>query len=91
MRKAYAKAYLFAKGGVPIPRPEDLLFVVHSVYDWQLLDELGVSSFWVGEYEVCRAACAHLLQRIAEGLAVPAADVDRIRENLRCANAKLRP
>lgn len=90
IKKAWAKAYLFAKGGVPIQRPDDLLFVVHSVYDWQLLDELGVCSFWVGEYEVCRAACAHLLQRIAEGLAVPVSDAERIRENLRCANAKLR-
>lgn len=91
MRKAYAKAYLFAKGGVPIPKPNDLLFVAQSVYDWQLLDELGVCSFWVGEFDVCKAACEHLLKLIAAGLELPPGEADRIRENLRCANAKLNP
>lgn len=91
MRKAYGKAFLFAKAAAPIQRPNDSLFVAQSVYDWQLLDELGVSAFWVGEYEVCQAACQHILQRITEGLVVPSADADRIRENLRYAEGKLRP
>ncbi|HEU5074073.1 MAG TPA: glycosyltransferase [Polyangiaceae bacterium] len=90
MKKAYGKAFLFAKAGAPIQRPDDSLFVAQSVYDWQLLDELAVSAFWVREYAVCQAACEHILQRIAEGLAVPPADADRIRENLRFAKAKLR-
>ncbi|HEY6728680.1 MAG TPA: glycosyltransferase [Polyangiaceae bacterium] len=90
MQKAYGKAFLFAKAGAPIQRPDDSLFVAQSVYDWQLLDELGVSAFWVREYEVCKAACQHILHRVSEGLAVPPADIDRIRENLRFANAKLR-
>lgn len=90
MKKAYGKAFLFAKAGAPIQRPDDSLFVAQSVYDWQLFDELAVSAFWVREYDVCQAACQHILQRIAEGLGVPPADADRIRENLRFAKAKLR-
>jgi len=89
MKKAYGKAFLFAKAGAPIQRPNDSLFVAQSVYDWQLLDELGVSAFWVGEHDVCKAACEHILQRVSQGLSVPAPDVDRIRENLRFADAKL--
>jgi len=89
MKKAYGKAFLFAKAGAPIQRPDDSLFVVQSVYDWQLLDELAVSAFWVREYDVCKAACEHLLRRIGEGLKVPRGDADRIRENLSHANSKL--
>jgi hypothetical protein len=89
MKKAYGKAFLFAKAGAPIQRPDDSLFVAQSIYDWQMLDELAVSAYWVAEYMVCKAACEHILGLVEGGLAVPAADVGRIQDNLRFANTKL--
>lgn len=87
--KMYGKAFLFAKAGVHTKRPNDSLFVSQAVYDWQLLDELGVSAYWVEEYSESKAACEKLLERIEQGLAVPDADQKRIRDNLAFAERKL--
>jgi tetratricopeptide (TPR) repeat protein len=88
-RKGYAMAALFAKAGVQTPRPNDRLFVVESVYTWRLLDELGVAAYWVGDYATSKSACRALLERVEQGLAVPEAELARIRENLANANEKL--
>lgn len=89
-QKRYAKAYLFAKAGVQTPRPSDTLFVAQDVYDWRLLDELGVSAYWVGRYEDSKAACELVLEKIeTEGLKVPDNDVRRIRENLGYTDRKM--
>jgi tetratricopeptide (TPR) repeat protein len=82
-KKMYGKAFLFAKAGVLTPRPSDRLFVAQDVYDWRLLDELGVAAYWIGNHHDCRVACEEVLRRIDEdGLDVPDDDVRRIRENL---------
>ena len=89
LRRKYAKAYLFAKAGIDIPRPKDLLFVAQAVYDWQLLDELGVSAYWVEQFGVCQAACEEILARVERGLQVPEEELRRIHDNLALARAKL--
>jgi len=81
LRKQYARAYVFALTGSKISFPDDTLFVSHPVYDWQMLDELGVSAYWAGAYEVSLQACDTLLERVAQGLSVPQADLERIRQN----------
>lgn len=88
-RQAYGRAYVFAKVGVDTPRPNDSLFVHHDVYEWRLLDELGVSAYWVGRYAESHDACAELLRRVERGLALPDEDVQRIRKNLAFARAKV--
>ena len=85
----YAMATLFAKAGLGTPRPSDQLFIVESVYSWRLLDELSVASYWVEDYATSKGACETLLERVEAGLAVPADDLERIRDNLAAANEEL--
>jgi tetratricopeptide (TPR) repeat protein len=87
--RMYGKAYLFAKLGSGMQRPDDSLFVAQDVYDWRLLDELGVAAYWVGKYDEARAACDEVLRRVAQGVAVPEDALKRIRANLDFAQAKL--
>jgi tetratricopeptide (TPR) repeat protein len=88
-QKMYGKAFAFALAGIQISRPDDSLFVAQDVYDWRLLDELGVAAYWVAEYAACKAACEAVLQRVKEGLDVPEADLRRIRQNLAFCEGKL--
>jgi len=81
-RQGYAKALAFARAGVPIRRPDDNLFVFQEVYDWRLLDELGVAAYWVGSFGEGVAACEEILKRVENGLELPGPDLERIRENL---------
>jgi tetratricopeptide (TPR) repeat protein len=91
MRKGHAMATLFAKAGVETPRPDDRLFVVESVYTWQMLDELGAAALLAGDYVSAKEACQTLLERVEGGLAIPPEDSRRIRECLAQASAKLGP
>lgn len=54
-------AYLFARRAAEIPLPDDILFVEHAWYDWQALDELAVSAYWMGAYRESLEACERLL------------------------------
>ncbi len=88
-QKGYAMATLFAKAGLQTPLPNDRLFVILSVYEWQLLDELGVSAYWVEDYAVTKRSCEAVLEQVDRGLAVSAEDIARIRDNLAAANERL--
>jgi tetratricopeptide (TPR) repeat protein len=88
-KQRYGKAFLFAKAGVYTPRPNDALFVAQTIYDWQLLDELAVASYWVAEYSACKAVCEEILRRVEAGIEVPEADLQRIRDNLAFAEGRL--
>ncbi len=70
-KKGYAMATLFAKAGCQTPAASDRLFIVESVYSWQLLDELAVASYWVGDYATSKGACEAVLEQIERGLALP--------------------
>jgi tetratricopeptide (TPR) repeat protein len=88
-KKAYGKAYMFSKIGADTPRPKDYLFVSQEIYDWRLLDELGVAAYWVGRYAESKAACEEVLRRIDSGLKIPEADAKRLKDNVGYANTKL--
>ncbi len=88
--KRWGEAFAFASMGALLPSPADRLFVQHDVYQWKLLDELCVSAFWAGFFEESRDAACMILHRVsAQGINVPPADLERIRENLRFANSKI--
>jgi len=71
-------AYLFAKQGISIPHPEnDILFISHDVYDWQMLDEIAACAFYVHNFEEGLAACKMLLKNPR----FPKEHHDRIKDN----------
>jgi hypothetical protein len=83
-------AALFAKAGVKTPLPNDRLFVARSHYTWQLLDELSIAAYWLGDHASAVEAGEALLERVQGGVAVPQADLRRIEENLAHARSKLK-
>lgn len=85
----HGKAYVFARTGVEVERPDDQLFLAQQVYDWRMLDELGVAAYWVGDYASAKEAGETLLWRVEHGLRVPPDDLRRIRENLAYVLSKL--
>jgi tetratricopeptide (TPR) repeat protein len=89
LKGEYGKAYVFARTGVEIERPDDGLFVSQVVYDWRMLDELGVAAYWVGDYASAKEACETVLARVQGGLSIPESDLERIGENLKHALQKL--
>jgi hypothetical protein len=72
-----------------VPRPNDHLFIAQDVYDWRLSDEVGISAYYVGRYGEAKAACEAVLARAEQGVAVPAADVRRVRDTLAYSERKL--
>ncbi len=90
-KQMYAKALLFAKAGLQTPRPDDVLFVGQELHDWRLLDEVGSSAYWVGDFVQGRAACEEILRRVEQGLSVPEHELVRIRENLGFYLEKMKP
>jgi len=83
IRQEYAKSMVFARAGTPIQRPDDHLFVFQEVYDWRLLDEIGVSAYWIGSFSEGIAACEEILRRVENGAEIPESDLERVRNNLR--------
>ncbi|MDX3753318.1 glycosyltransferase [Streptomyces sp. AK08-02] len=79
-------AYMFARRAAEIPRPSDILFVEDGWYDWRALDELAVSSYWMGEYRESLECCEKLL----DGKALPEDHRQRTLANRDFARAKLR-
>lgn len=55
--------YMFAKMAHQIPFPhQDILFLANEVWDWQILDEIGSTAFYVGQFEEGYNACMQLLK-----------------------------
>jgi glycosyltransferase involved in cell wall biosynthesis len=88
-KKEYGKAYVFARTGVELERPDDSLYVLQPVYDWRMLDELAVAAYWVGDYAASKEACETVLWRVEHGMQMPADDLGRVKENLAHALKKL--
>ena len=88
-REEWGRAYIYARAGVEIKLPDDHLFVSQSVYDWMLLDELAVSSYWIGSYQESKEACLDLLGRAEAGLLdLDAVTIARIEKNLEFSKAQ---
>lgn len=72
-------AHIYAKMGLTIPMPKwDILFISQDNYEWQLLDELASTAFYVHNFEEGYQACMRLL---SEGK-VPPSEIQRIQANL---------
>jgi GR25 family glycosyltransferase involved in LPS biosynthesis len=79
------EGYRYAKRGLEIQLPTGGLFVENWIYDYGLLDELAVHTYWIGRYEESLAACERLLR---EGK-IPDHDRDRIEKNAQFARDKV--
>ncbi|MFF4685979.1 glycosyltransferase [Streptomyces sp. NPDC001307] len=80
-------AHLFARQAARLPYPRnDHLFVESDWYDWRALDELGVSAYWVGEYEEAENCC----ERLLAGNKLPPEHRDRVLQNLELSRRHLR-
>jgi len=84
--KMYSVAYLFAKMGVTIPYPKDVLFIEKGVYEWGLLDELSLSAYWTGRYKESLELCDKLLANPN----LPEHEVNRVRSNREFAVRRLK-
>ena len=78
-------AYIYATVAANIPLNKDILFVDHSVYEWKAKDELAVSAYWVGNYQLCHDLCVELLFNPA----VPEQNKKRFLDNLMLAKKHL--
>ena len=60
-RGEYQQGYMFAKRGLEIPYPKDKLFINKDIYDYDLLFEKSICSYYVGEYQESYNECKKLL------------------------------
>jgi glycosyltransferase involved in cell wall biosynthesis len=63
-RGCYHAAHRFARMAAnlrPLRMPDDILFVAPWVYEWGMLFEYSITSYWVGEFRHSFAACKQLL------------------------------
>ena len=82
-REQYHEACKYAKKAALIPRPDDRLFVNKDIYDWKILDELGVAAYWTGHYQESKEACDVLLQQQQrQEISLDEKTVQRIQDNL---------
>lgn len=83
LQRRFALAYVYAATASNATRPDDLLFVSETVYQWRAKDELAVSAYHTGRFALGRACNEELLASNA----LPEAELARIRDNLRwCVN-----
>jgi len=78
LQKRYAAAREFARIAVSLARPDDVLFLDQTVYDWRARDELAVSAYWCGDRDLSARMCRELL---ADPL-LPAGERARVQANL---------
>lgn len=76
--KRFALGRVYAGAAASMPRPDDKLFVIDSVYTWRSKDELAVSAYHCGDKQLARKINEELL---SSGK-VPVADLARIEDNL---------
>lgn len=83
----YHVAYLFASKAASIPCPKDSLFLDSSTYDWRANDELSISAYYTGDYEISLAAYDKLL---SSGK-VPPSEIQRVVANQQFSLEKCGP
>jgi len=81
----FDQGYRFAKQGLKIRYPEGALFVGQGIYEWAMLDEFSIASFWTEHYRESRIASMQLLK---DGK-YPADQKERIEANLKFATDAL--
>ena len=81
----FDQGYRFAKQGLKIRYPEGALFVGQGIYEWALLDEFAIASYWTGHYRESRIASIQLLK---DGK-FPPDQKERIEANMKFASESI--
>jgi len=61
MNALHHQGYIIGKHAISIPMPQDSLFTETWIYNYALLDEFSIVSFWSGNYKDSLNACEKLL------------------------------
>ena len=83
--RLFAEGYVFAKAGIGMTMPDDLLFVRRDVYEWRLLDEFAVCAYWIDHISESVRATEQLISERR----YPDDQDARIKENLRFGKERL--
>jgi GR25 family glycosyltransferase involved in LPS biosynthesis/glycosyltransferase involved in cell wall biosynthesis/SAM-dependent methyltransferase len=79
------EGFQFAKRGAGVPLPSGGLFVESWIYEYGILDEVGINGYWSGHYSESLEASVKLLG----GKALPENQRERVAANARFALEKL--
>ena len=86
MQGLHHLGYMLARPGLGLAVPEAGLFIEKWIYDYGLLDEFSVLSYWTGRYQECIDAATRILR---EGR-IPVEERPRVQQNIDFAAAKLK-
>ncbi len=73
----WEQARTTAEASVGLPKPPGALFLEDWVYDWGLIDELAIASFWTGAH----AESVQLCEVLLDGGMLPPGEVGRVERN----------
>lgn len=82
---AFREAFSYGMLGFGLDKPTDLLFVEKRVHNFGLIDELAISAFYCGHYEIAK----ELGEKILREKKYPATDELRLKKNLQFSLDKL--
>ena len=82
-QQQYALACVYAQAACALPLPADRLFVEAAVYQWQALDELAVSAYYVPVPVVQAAGREAMRKLLRQAQRLPAEVQARLRANAR--------
>lgn len=82
-QQQYALACVYAQAACALPLPADRLFVEAAVYQWQALDELAVSAYYVPVPAVQAAGREAMRKLLRQAQRLPAEVQARLRANAR--------
>lgn len=85
IHKRYQTGTMLARQGVTLVSPAQGLFIDQTVYDYALLDELQINSYWAGNYSESLDAAERLLREKR----YPIAEHRRIADNAEFARRKI--
>lgn len=84
-KKQFHWAQLFAGYGMQLEKPAQGLFIESDVYDYRLLDEYAIATYWCGDGADSLDACVRLLKDAT----LPEGERERVLANARFALARL--
>ena len=86
IKERFQQGYDLAKRALTLKVPGDGLFLESWIYDYGILDEYAVNTYWIGAYDECLKACRKILslQNIPDELR------NRVQANANFASRKLR-